>query len=184
MATVVGAVLMWPVISQRLLGFQSASGLPTSWTSRLYNLRTYYWPTLFSDWNWVLGVRPSARVVVPSQSSGYVWIESGYSWLLWGGGIPLLASFAYFVAVTARAGWNAARSGRDGRSVAGVAVFTAVIVLVAVMSLDPHLTYRGSGDDFFFLIALAVSGPRHRERVPAVTCRSPNTRAVMTEVRT
>jgi putative peptidoglycan lipid II flippase len=184
MATVVGAVLLWPVISQRLLGFQSASGLPTSWTSRLYNLRTYYWPTLFSDWNWVLGVRPSARVVVPSQSSGYVWIESGYSWLLWGGGIPLLASFAYFVAVTARAGWNAARSGRDGRSVAGVALFTAVIVLVAVMSLDPHLTYRGSGDEFFFLIALAVSGPRHRERVPAVTCRSPHTRAVMTEVRT
>jgi putative peptidoglycan lipid II flippase len=183
-AMAVGAIVLWPVISQRLLGFQSASGLPVSWTSRLYNLRTYFWPTLFSDWNWLLGVRPAARIPVPSQAGGYVWIESGYTWLLWGGGIPLLASYAFFTVVTAREAWQAARSGRDARSVAGVAVFTAVIVFALLMIFDPHLTYRGSADELFFLIALAAPRNRRPEPVPVAMRLSAPIRAVMTEVRT
>lgn len=183
-ATAVGALILWPVISQRLLGFQSASGLPDSWTVRLYNLRTYFWPTLFSDWNWVLGVRPAARIPVPSQAAGYVWIESGYTWLFWGGGIPLLASYAFFTVVTAWGAWQAARAGRDARSVAGIAVFTAVIVVLLLMTFDPHLTYRGSADDLFFLIALVVPRNRRPEPVPVAPRLSPHTRSAMTEVRT
>lgn len=183
-AMAVGTALLWPVISQRLLGFQSASGLPESWTTRLYNLRGYFWPTLFSDWNWVLGLRPAARVVVPSQEAGYVWIESGYTWLLWGGGIPLVASYAFFTVVTAREAWQAARAGRDARSIAGIAVFTAIIVLLFLMIFDPHLTYRGSADDFFFLIALAVPRNRLPEPVPVAPRPFPHIRARMTEVRT
>ena len=83
----------------------------------------------------MLGVRPSARVAVASKLGHYVWIESGYTWLLWGGGIPLLASFLFFVSVTARRGWKAARGGYDGRSVAGIAVFVAVAVITALMAL-------------------------------------------------
>jgi hypothetical protein len=158
----VGAWAMWPVIGTRLLGFKSASGLPTSWLVRLQNLETYFWPKLFSDWNFVLGVRPAAvlTVVSPTALNNEVWIESGYTWLLWGGGIPLLLSFIYFVHVTAKASWSTARGGRDARSVAGAAVFVAVIVIAVLMVFDPHLTYRGSADDFFCLIALAA--PRNR----------------------
>jgi len=183
-AAAAGLIILWPVVSQRLLGFQSASGLPDSWTSRLYNLRTYFWPTLFSDWNWLLGVRPAARISVPSQAAGYVWIESGYTWLLWGGGIPLLASYAFFTVVTARGAWQAAWAGRDARSIAGIAVFTAVIVLALLMILGPDLTYRSSADNFFFLIALAAPGNRRPEPVPAAPRLSPRIRAGMTEVRT
>jgi putative peptidoglycan lipid II flippase len=182
-AAMVGAIILWPVINLRLAGFQSASGLPVSWTGRLYNLRTYFWPTLFSDWNWILGVRPAARVPVPTQSAGYVWIENGYTWLLWGGGVPLLASFVYFAGVTARSAWEAARADRDARSVAGIAAFTAIVVIVVLMVFDPHLTYRGSADDFFFLIALTASRDRRSGPLPAATRRSPQTQAVMTEVR-
>jgi hypothetical protein len=158
-AGLVGSVVMWPVIATRLSGFQSLSGLPVSWSGRLQNLETYFWPQLFSNWNFLLGVRPSARIAVASQGTGYVWIESGYTWLLWGGGIFLLASFVFFVIVIAARGWRAARESSKAVSVAGIATFVAVIVTAVLMLFDPHLTYRGSGDAMFALIALtAVRG--------------------------
>jgi hypothetical protein len=142
----IGAVLLWPVIEIRLSGFQSASGLPSSWLVRLYNLRTYFWPTLFSDYNWILGVRPSARVVVPTTEYGYVWIESGYTWLLWGGG--------------RRA---------DAAGAAGAALAAIMCAQVVVMLFDPHLTYRGSGDAIFMLLALVRRLPGRRQARPAAS---------------
>jgi hypothetical protein len=152
---VIGALVVTPIIDKRLSGFSSTSGLPLSWIVRLQNLQTYFWPRLFSDWNFILGVRPAARVIVPG---GYVWIESGYTWLLWAGGIPLLVSFLYFAGVTAKAAWRTAHREPDARSVAGATVFVAIIVITVLMLFDPHLTYRGSADEFFFMIALMTRG--------------------------
>jgi hypothetical protein len=170
-AAAAGGFVLWPVLRTRLLGFQSASGLPESWLGRLQNLETYFWPRLFTDWNFVLGVRPAAVVDVVSYSGNQVWIESGYTWLLWGGGIPLAASFVFFVCVTGAMGWRAARGGRDARSVAGTAVFVAVVVIAVLMIFDPHLTYRGSADEFFFLIALAAPRTRRLAQPHTVTAR-------------
>jgi hypothetical protein len=159
---IIGGILLWPVIQLRLTGFQSASGLPVSWETRLTNLRTYFWPQLFSDFNWILGVRPSARVPVPTQQYGYVWIESGYTWLLWGGGIPLLGSYIAFVVLAIRKGCAMARRHRHGPSgIAGIAIAAALSAQCLAMLFDPHLTYRGSGDALFLILALARTLPAH-----------------------
>jgi hypothetical protein len=157
----VGGVLLWPVIQTRLGGFNSATGLPVSWLNRLYNLRTYFWPVLFSDNNWILGVRPSARIATDTRQFGYVWIESGYTWLLWGGGIPLLASYIAFVAAVVKKCWRYAQRA-DPAGVVATALAAATCSQAVLMVFDPHLTYRGSGDIFFLLLALVRSLPGQR----------------------
>lgn len=159
-----GGVLLWPVIKIRLAGFDSATGLPVSWTDRLYNLRTYFWPVLFSDHNWILGVRPAARIPLESKRFSYVWIESGYTWLLWGGGLPLIGSYIAFVCASARKAWAHTRRA-DASGIAATAVVTALAAQAVLMILDPHLTYRGSGDALFLTLALVRRLPGRRAKV-------------------
>jgi hypothetical protein len=157
---VAAGFLLRPVIATRLQGFQSASGIPDSWAGRLRNLHDFFWPHLFSNYNWVFGVRPAARVPVSSQATGYVWIESGYTWLLWGGGVPLVLAFAYFVYAVTRSAWWTAHHAPAPAAVAGAAVFAALVVMTVLMAFDPHLTYRGAADCLFALFALMSVGSR------------------------
>jgi hypothetical protein len=163
-----GGVLLWPVIELRLAGFHSTAGLPLSWVDRLYNLRTFFWPILFSDHNWILGVRPSPRVATSSKAEGFIWIESGYTWLLWGGGIPLLASYIAFAGCVLRKSWAYARRA-DAAGIAATAVAAAMCSQVVLMALDPHLTFRGSGDALFLLLALIRKLPVRRTSSVGVT---------------
>ncbi|WP_199512405.1 lipid II flippase MurJ [Nucisporomicrobium flavum] len=161
----VAAAAMWPVIETRLAGFQSASGLPESWIVRYHNLSTYFLPDLGAHGNWLLGVRPAARVPAAHEEFGWVWIESGYVWLLWGGGIPLLAAYAWFVVVTVRRGAAAARAGTGPAATVGLAVAAVVSAGVVLMIFDPHLTYRGAADALFGLLALLRVLEQPEERV-------------------
>ena len=135
--------------------------LPLSWVDRLYNLRTFFWPVLFSDYNWILGVRPTPRVAAPSKVGGFIWIESGYTWLLWCGGIPLLASYIAFAAAVLRKSWAYVRRA-DAAGIVATAVAAAMCSQVVLMSFDPHLTFRGSGDAFFLLLPLIRKLPARR----------------------
>jgi murein biosynthesis integral membrane protein MurJ len=156
-----GGVLLWPAIELRLSGFHSTAGLPLSWVDRLYNLRTFFWPVLFSDHNWILGVRPTPRVAAPSKEGGFIWIESGYTWLLWCGGIPLLASYIAFAGAVLRKSWAYVRRA-DAAGIVATAVLAAMCSQVVLMSFDPHLTFRGSGDAFFLLLPLIRKLPARR----------------------
>lgn len=154
--TLLGAVVFWPVIAGRLAGFDRPSGLPHSWEGRLANLRDYFLPEIFSGWNWLTGVRPAARLPAAETWRDWIYIESGYVWLLWIGGLPFLLAFAAFAGIAGRLLWRTARHCGDLRGAVAAAAFTYLVVIVVLMLLDPHLTVRGSADLFFPLLALAL----------------------------
>lgn len=146
-----------PVIQKRLRGFEEPEGIPPSWSGRLENLQRFFWPELLRDWNWVLGVRPSGRVKAPESWRDWVWIESGHTWLLWTGGIPLLVAFFAFLWAAMRATLETARRRMDEIGVAAAASFTSLVVIAVLMTVDPHLVVRGSADLSFPLLALALT---------------------------
>jgi hypothetical protein len=153
----VAFVALKPVVNKRLEGFQSPSGLPVSWEGRLDNLHNYFLPVLFSHAHWVLGVRPAARVATQKIAAGYIWIESGYIWLLWAGGIPLLLSFFYFLWAGAREALAVLRARTDALAAAALAVIVALSIVGVLMTIDPHLTYRGSADLLFALLGIVAA---------------------------
>ncbi len=154
-ASMVGGLVLWPVISERLAGFQTGDGLPQSWTGRLDNLTHFILPEFGNGWNLVFGVRPAARVPAPETWREWVFIESGYVWLLWSGGILLLLAFCYFAVVCIRSlRATMATHTAEVRSIA-TGAFVGLWVIVVLTVFDPHLTMRGVADLMFPLLAMA-----------------------------
>jgi protein-S-isoprenylcysteine O-methyltransferase Ste14 len=108
-------------------------------------------------------VRPSARVPIGNAPEPFVYIESGYTWLLWVGGVPLLVGFITFLVTNLRATRRRAQQ-NDQIGVASTAAFVSLSVVAVLTVLDPHLTLRGSGDLLFVLLALAHVVNRRREK--------------------
>jgi hypothetical protein len=150
-------ILLEPVIARRLEGFRSVSGLPPSWQGRLFNLSNYFWPELFSRGNFILGVRPAARVATSTMATGYVWIESGYTWLLWAGGLPLIIAFFIFAVRALRLTSTIAGVNGGAVSIAAASAFAGLVMIIPLMLIDPHLTYRGSSDLLFALLAMCCA---------------------------
>ena len=151
----IALVVFQPVIARRMGDLDPVTGLPYSWVARVRNLRTHFWPELFSDFSFVLGVRPSARVEVHRAGRDFLWIESGHTWLLWTGGIPLFVAFCWFLLVSLRKTARVARARADAIGIAALASFSGLSVVAVLMTLDPHLTLRGTADLLFSLLALA-----------------------------
>jgi hypothetical protein len=159
---VAGCVVLWPVLAARFGDIDPATGLPRSWAGpdgRWSNLSTFFWPDIAADWNWLTGVRVSARVPAPEPWRDWVWIESGHSWLLWSGGVVFLAACFVFLVVAIRAVARIARRRTDAIGVAALGALTALWLNVVLMTLDVHLTLRGSADLTFTLLALAFTAP-------------------------
>lgn len=165
--TVAALVILQPVLDRRLSGVDRSSGLPQSWVARWENLNDYFFPRLASGVDFLFGVQLSARVPAPETlRADWVYIESGYVWLLWVGGIPLLLAFFLFLRRAMKATLDSARQAAGSISVAAVASFASLAVLAVVTVFDPHLTVRGSADLAFPLLALALTNPTLAEERP------------------
>jgi hypothetical protein len=156
---VLGLVALQPVLSARTSAADPATGLPVSWTGeygRLANLQRYFLPELASDYNWVFGVQTSARMPGEESWRAWVYIESGYVWTMWTGGLPLLAAVVTLIVVAVRTGRRLMRSDARISRVLGTALITVPATLAVLMVLDPHLTLRGGAELFFVLLALGA----------------------------
>jgi hypothetical protein len=159
-AGLIGAVVLRPVLQYRLENLDIATGLPQSWQIRYDNLRWFVWPELFPGPNWLFGVRPNARIRVDVSWGPYIYIESGHTWLLWTGGIPLVLTYLFFMVVAVRTTLRIARHRHDAVGVAAIAALVALFVVFVLMSFDPHLTMRGAADLMFTLLALTLVAPK------------------------
>lgn len=146
----------WPVIARRFDHFGGQQGLPNSWEVRWDNLHRFFVPKLFSGADWILGVRPAPRVAAPELWREFVYIESGYVWLLWIGGVPFFVAFVYFVLTSLGLLRPIALVRVDAVAAAAAAAYCYLLAMLVLMLLDPHLTLRGSADLFFPLLALSL----------------------------
>jgi hypothetical protein len=154
-AAAVAAVVAGPVIAQRLAGF-NGSKLPQSWMVRWDNVTHLYLPQL-AGFRWVLGVRPDTTVIPPETWRNIVYLESGYLWLFFVGGIPLVVTFIWFL----RRGFvhtkRVIARRNDDVGVAAIAARAALWCLAILSVFDPHLTMRGGSDLFFCLLGLSAN---------------------------
>lgn len=150
------AVAVWPVLRLRVM--DSSSWVPRSWTVRWDNLRQIYLPELGRDYQWALGVRPNSTVPAPEIWRDVIYLESGYLWLLWVGGIPFLAAFVHFTRTALAATGRVARSRTDAVGSAAVAAWAALAAISVLTVIDMHLTMRGEADLAYILLALGLAG--------------------------
>jgi hypothetical protein len=171
-AATIASVVFWQVIAVRLDPIVGSSALPSSWRGRWENLQHFFFPQLFSDFSWLWGVRPAPRFPAPETWREWVYIESGYVWLLWVGGIPLVVAFVFFVWVSAQCLWRVTRERSDAVWAAAAAGLAYLAALVVLTLFDPHLTLRGSADLFFPLLALSSVRGRYTYVTTGITARA------------
>ncbi|MGY1703937.1 hypothetical protein ACI79C_05125 [Geodermatophilus sp. SYSU D00697] len=165
----VGIQVLQPVLAARLDVTDPQTGLPDSWTGpygRLANLERYFWPPISSDYNWLFGVQTAGRVPDLVFRGDFVYIESGYTWALWSGGLPLLASVLALLVVSARTGRRLASVRQPVIGAIGITVTTVVWAVGVLMFFDPHLTLRGGGELLFLLLAIGATLDAAHRRGP------------------
>lgn len=147
------AVFLGAAAVLRRLNELSGGSAPRSWLVRWDNLSYLYFPRLFGDGGFLIGVRPNSVVTPPDNWRDVVYMESGYLQFLWIGGVPLLIGFI----VLSRAVLTSSRLLRprtDGVGACAAALSIVWWMVIFLTVLDPHLYMRGGGDLLFTLLGI------------------------------
>jgi len=143
-----------PAFVARLAEFGDSFGVPRSWLGRWDNLVNFYLPAL-GEFRWILGVSPNSVLQAPETWREVIYLEYGYLQLLWVGGVPLLAAFA----------WLSIELLRQARRMASLpevvgayasALWAAWWMVLLLSVIDIHLVLRGAGELLFTFIAITT----------------------------
>lgn len=155
------ALLGAPAATTRLAEFGSSFGMPRSWLGRWDNLVNFYLPP-FDLVHVLLGISPNSVLTAPETWREQIYLEFGYLHLLWVGGLPLLAAFAWLtVAVLRRTDRLRDTPGALGGMAAALHVGWWLVLLLSL--IDVHLVLRGMGDLLFVLLGV-VAGRADADR--------------------
>jgi len=150
----VAALVMAPILQSRMADVSSRSFIPQSWVIRWVNITELYWPDIRAG-GWLWGVNPDPVVLPPDSWRTEVFLESGYLWTLWVGGLPLFLCFAGLLISI----WRSLKV-ESSDPIFRVALTTgsALVVFMAIFNLiDPHITLRGGADLFYVLVPVALA---------------------------
>ncbi len=158
LVVLIAGALLWPRVTDRLDEFRETQGLPVSWQTRLDNLRRFYLPE-FADWkDWLFGVRLDVTADYDQVVGEEVFLESGYLWCLWVGGIVLLIAAVAFLLTGIVRTASRARHSDPWIAAAATATLSAFIYIALLLPIDQHLTFRASTDLFVLLLAISMVG--------------------------
>jgi hypothetical protein len=146
----------WVAFAPRLSSL-ARGHLPRSWAVRWDNLATHFLPSLHLPTNLLWGVTPVSVVSDPRGFVPAIWIESGYVWLVWTGGVFLAIAFLVMVITQLRGALIAWRRLDDEFGVIATAAVASLAILCGLMVLDAHLTLRGTSDLLFPILGLAAT---------------------------
>lgn len=151
---VVVGLLMAPIIEGRLADGASRSIVPQSWLIRWVNVSELYWPEI-SDGGWILGVHPDTVKLPPDSWRTEVFLESGYMWTLWVGGLPLLLCCIGLLVSS----WRSLNVTTTDpmHEIARAAARAAVVFMALFSIIDPHMTLRGGADLLYVLVPTAAA---------------------------
>ena len=151
------AIANSPVSEQGRALFEANPG--SSWSVRLYNLETFFIPSLQEPENLFWGVTPQARVTSPREGEEFIWIESGHLWLFWSGGVFLFVTWVVMLAAGMVVSRRVLRTRAGPVAAAGAAAFGSLWIINAAQTFDPHMTLRGTADIIYPLLALMMVVP-------------------------
>jgi hypothetical protein len=147
-----------PAFVARLAEFGDAFGVPRSWLGRWDNLVNFYLPAL-SEFRWILGISPNSVLQAPETWREVIYLEYGYLQLLWVGGVPLLAGFAWLsVELLREARRTVSRPEAAGAYASALWAAWWMVLLLSV--IDIHLVLRGAGELLFTFIAIITRDNR------------------------
>jgi hypothetical protein len=148
----IAVVVGLPAFALRLSQFGDGFGVPRSWLGRWDNLVNFYLPPL-ADGSFVLGISPDSVLRAPETWREVIYLEYGYLQLLWVGGLPLLAAFAWLSVVVLReAREQARRPDLVGAYASALVAAWWMVLLLSV--IDIHLVLRGTGELLFLFLAI------------------------------
>ncbi len=166
-AAALGVAAIWPQVRGRIEEFQQTDGLPVSWQTRIDNLQRFYLPEFSDGFNRVFGVRLDVTADYDQVIGEEVFLESGYIWFVWVGGIFLLLAAIGFLLTGFHRTRPRMHSGDPWVRAAATAAVSAFIYIALLLPIDQHLTFRASTDLFVMLLAasmVATKAPVSLER--------------------